>query len=349
MYLEQYNRYNPQMHQKIIDLAPQIFEEVQKAKKILLHCHPNPDCDSAGSSLAWMYYLKSLGKEVTVIIGDSVPAKNLSVLPGYEQIEPKNYFEIKPEEFDLFIINDAADITRVSSKGEVVFPKSMKTIVIDHHPSNPGFAEINLVVDEYIAAGQIIFELFKLWKVEITREIAVNLIMSIHTDSGGLKYAPTSSETLRDYADLVDIVPDYHDVIFKYENMKDREELKFQGLVLNSIEEYFSNQVALVAISLDKLLQNKINPQNAYGQANRLISVPDWKIGITLFEKEKNVIAISCRTADSENFDLSVFTQAIGGGGHKAAAGATLKMSLPDAKKLLLDKITELFPDLGKA
>lgn len=338
------------MNQKIIDLAPQIFEEVQKAQNILLHCHPAPDCDSLGSSLAWMYYLESLGKKVTVIIGDSIRhPKNLTVMPGYDKIVMKNYLEIDPTKFDLFIINDAADITRVSSKGEVLFPKSMKTIQIDHHPSNPGYADIDLIVDEYIAAGQIVFELFKLWKVEITREIAINLILSIHTDSGGLKFAPTSAETIRAYAELVDIVPDYHDIIFKYENMKERDELKFQGLVLNSIEEYFNNQVALVAISYDKLIQNKIDPQNAYGQANRLISVPDWKVGITMFEREKNVIVLSSRTANSDLYDLAVFTQSIGGGGHKAAAGATLKMSLPDAKKLVLDKLAELFPELGKA
>jgi len=338
------------MNQKIINLAPQIDEEVQKAKNILLHCHPSPDCDSLGSSLAWMYYLESLGKKVTIIIGDSIRhPKNLTVMPGYDKIVMKNYLEINPAEFDLFIINDAADITRVSAKGDVVFPKTMKTIVIDHHPSNPGFAEINLIVDEYIAAGQIVFELFKLWKVEITRDMAINLILSIHTDSGGLKYAPTSSETLRDYAELVEIVPDYHDIIFKYENMKERDELKFQGLVLNSIEEYFSNQVALVAISYDKLIQNKLDPQNAYGQANRLVSVPDWKVGVTMFEREKNVIVLSSRTANSDIYDLSIFAQSIGGGGHKAAAGATLKMPLADAKKMVLDKLAELFPDLGKA
>src|SRR6266540_1836092 len=108
------------MNQKIIDLAPTIFEAVQQSRNILLHCHPSPDCDSLGSSLAWMYYLKSIGKNVTVIIGDSIRhPKNLTVMPGYDQIVMKNYFEIKPEEFDLFIINDAADLTRVSNKAQV--------------------------------------------------------------------------------------------------------------------------------------------------------------------------------------------------------------------------------------
>jgi phosphoesterase RecJ-like protein len=172
--------------------------------------------------------------------------------------------------------------------------------------------------------------------------------MAIHTDSGGLKFAPTSGETIRAYAELVDLVPDYHDIIFKFENMKEREELKFQGLVLNSIEEYFNNQVAISAISLDRLIQNKIDPNNAFGQAGKLVSVPDWKIGITMFEKDRNVVAISSRTADSEKFNLSELMQTMGGGGHPAASGANVKMPLAEAKKMVLEKIAELFPDLGK-
>ncbi len=337
------------MNPKITELAPIMKAEIDKAQNILLHCHPNPDCDSLGSSLSWMYYLESLGKKVTVIIGDSIKHnRNLQILPGYDQIVQKTYLEIDPHEFDLFIINDAADITRVSSLGEVVFPSSMKTIVVDHHPSNPKFASINLVVDEYIACGQIVFELFKIWNVEITKDIATNLLMAIFTDSGGLKYAPTDFQTIQDFAELVKIVPDFSDIIFKYENCKERDELKFQGLVLSSIEEYFDHQVALVAISYDRFLQNKINPDFAYGQANKLISVPDWKVGITMYERRKNEVVISCRTANSDIYDLSIFTQSFGGGGHKAAAGATLKMPLPEAKKLVLDKLAELYPEFGK-
>jgi phosphoesterase RecJ-like protein len=336
------------MNGKITELAPIIFEEVQKANNILLHCHPSPDPDSVGSSLSWMHYLKSLGKNVTVIIGDSEPGNNLKVLPGFDQIQMKNYFEINPEEFDLFIINDAADITRVSTKGIISFPKSMKTIVIDHHPSNPGFADINLIEAEYVSAGQIVYELYKLWDVEITPDIASNLLLAIYTDSGGLKYAPTDHKTIQAFSELTAILPDYHKLIFKYENSRERDELKFRGIILSSIEEYFDKKVALAAISEDRLMQNKIQKKNAVGMSNILISVPDWKIGITMIEKEKNTVNVSMRSADPEQYDLSLFTQSIGGGGHKAAAGALIRMPLQEAKKFLLEKLKEMFPDLGK-
>ena len=51
-------------------IARQIWKEIEKANKILLHCHPNPDPDSVGSALAMMLVLQRIGKEVIVIAGD---------------------------------------------------------------------------------------------------------------------------------------------------------------------------------------------------------------------------------------------------------------------------------------
>ena len=61
------------MSDQIKKLAPVIWSEIQKANKILLHCHPNPDRDSVGGVLAMKHALISLGKKVTIIWGDSTP------------------------------------------------------------------------------------------------------------------------------------------------------------------------------------------------------------------------------------------------------------------------------------
>lgn len=112
------------MDEKIINLAPVILAEVEKAKKILLHLHPRPDGDSVGSALSMMHVLEGMGKEVTVIKGDSPLPQYLSVLPGFSKIVPQNFFETDLSQFDLFIIQDSSTPGFVSLLGEVVFPKS---------------------------------------------------------------------------------------------------------------------------------------------------------------------------------------------------------------------------------
>lgn len=146
-------------------LAPQIWELIQKSQNILLHLHPSPDQDSAGSALAFWWALKNLGKNPTVISGDSEKPNWLNFLPGGDQVVIKNYFEINPKNFDLFIIIDASSPGQISRLKPIEFPNSLKTVVIDHHLTNSNFAQTNLVDITYPAAAQMVYDLFIFWHV----------------------------------------------------------------------------------------------------------------------------------------------------------------------------------------
>ena len=153
------------MENKIKKLAQEIWEVIQKSERILLHLHPNPDPDSVGSALAMYHALRGVGKQVTVIKGDSVMPAYLSFLPGYELITPKSYLEIDPTKFDLFLMLDISQLNRVTALGEVKFPPTLRTVLIDHHVTAEPFAEINLIAPQYPATAQILFNLFKEWGI----------------------------------------------------------------------------------------------------------------------------------------------------------------------------------------
>jgi phosphoesterase RecJ-like protein len=338
------------MNPKIKKLAPQIWEAIQNSKSVLLHSHPGADGDSLGSALAMKHMIEGLGKKATVILGDDekVPV-HLQVLPGWEQVVVKNYLQIDPTQYDLFLIQDSSSIDRISRLGEVKFPETMKTVVIDHHASNTGFGDLNLTVPETIATGEIIFELFKIWKVEITKDIASCLFISIYTDSGGFKFAGVTEHTFDAAGELVSLNPDFHKLIFEMNNNENPKSLLYKGLILTHIEAYFNGQVALSALSFDELQKNGIPQEFMSGSwlSNELISVPGWDVGIVLTEKEKDQSFLSMRTRDVEKYDLSKLALELGGGGHKAAAGATIKAPFDEAKKQLLAAIQKTYPELG--
>src|SRR3989344_2359538 len=129
---------------KIKKLAPIIMNAISVSKKILLHCHPYPDPDSVGSVLALAKVLKTMGKEVIPIIGDSNYPENLKGLPNSKWIVDKNYSDIDPSKYDLFIILDSASPSQITQLDEIAFSKDMNTIVIDHHVTNPSYGKINL-------------------------------------------------------------------------------------------------------------------------------------------------------------------------------------------------------------
>ncbi len=333
------------MTEKVTRKAPQIWEAIGKSNNILLHCHPGPDGDSVGSSLAFYHLLKSLGKQPTLIAGDSPIPAGLSKLPGADQIVCKSYFQINIGDFDTFIILDSSSPQMISKKGEIVFSENLQTIVIDHHSSNKGFGKINLVDDSYIATCQLVYDLFGLWKMQITPEIATCLMVGIFVDSGGFAYPKTTSETFQVAAKLAWINPDYTKTIFELDNNNSASKIYFQGLALSLVETLFNDKVALSAVSLAQMKEKGIDPHNLEKSeiANSLKSVIGWEIGVSLVEREKDVIDISLRTRDPQKYDLAKIALSLGGGGHSAAAGATLNLPFLEAKKLLIDRLSPLF------
>jgi len=334
---------------KVKQLAPVIWKEIQKAKKILLHCHPNPDPDSIGSSLALYLMLKNMGKDATIIYGDSKKKTQYEFIPGFDEILEKNFSEINPKNFDLFIACDSAGLEQISNRAKVEFPQGLKVINIDHHQTNTNYGHINLIETNSPATAQIIYELMQEWKVKITKDMATNLFLGIYTDTGGFKYPKTSSETFLIASQLVKIAPDFSGAVFNLENSLEPQQFAYLQLALNSLEHYFGDRVALCANSYEDLKKNSIEARHTEKMevSNLLKSVIGWDIGIAFTELDKGYCNVSLRTRDSTKYDLSKLAKAIGGGGHAAAAGGRIKLPFDQAKKLLLEKIKETFPELG--
>lgn len=330
----------------------QIKSAIDESRHILLHLHPGPDSDSVGSSLSFFHYLKSIGKDVTLISGDSNLSPSLMTLPGAEQITQKNYFDLEIKDYDLFIILDSSEKRQISKLNEVVFPSTLKTIVIDHHASNVGFGQINLIDGDSPATCQIVFELFEALKIKITPDIATCLFAGIYSDTGGFKYNSTSSKTFSICAKLTKIAPNFSQTIFNLENNDRPERLKLLGLHLNHVETYFNNRVAFSAISQSMIRKANFNADDSVNSevANTLKSVVGWEIGVSMIEAGKDRIKVSFRTRDAQKFDVSAIAVATGfGGGHMAASGALIPMSLSKAKRLVLRTIARLHPELGTA
>lgn len=329
----------------------QIKLAIDESRKILLHLHPGPDADSVGSALAFFQYLKSINKDVTLISGDSNLSPNLLTLPSSNQITPQNYFDLDIKEYDLFIILDSSEIRQISKLKKITFPQNLKTIVIDHHSSNTGFGEINLIDSLSPATCQIVYELFEALKIKITPDIATCLFAGIYADTGGFKYSSTSSKTFSICAELTKISPNFSQTIFNLENNDRPERPRLLGLHLNNIKTYFHERVAISALSHKLVIKNNLNSDDSVNSeiANTLKAVVGWEIGISMIEAGKNRIKASFRTRDSEKFDVAAIATATGfGGGHKAAAGALIPMPLSKAKRLILRTISRLHPELGQ-
>jgi phosphoesterase RecJ-like protein len=333
--------------------APKILEIIKASNNILLHCHPAPDPDSVGSALAMKFALEQLGKKATVIRGDGPMPSDFSSFPGFADIVPKNFFESIADSanpaistpFDLFIIQDTGSLDRVSAVGKargetVTIPSGMKTVVIDHHSSTVGFGnEFNLIEPSYPATALILFDLFKLWNISLTADIAVNLFIGMYTDTGGFKYQNVTSSVFTAAAELVAIYPDFHKIIFSMENTRRPVELTFQGLAFSNIKTFLDGRLAIASVSHDDMVKHGILPVDTSTSliANIVKSVVGWDIGACMVEKDPGSVYVSFRTRDSEKYDLSILAGKLGGGGHKAAAAAVVSGTIEEVTRKIVD------------
>jgi phosphoesterase RecJ-like protein len=329
----------------ITEKAQIILDEIKKAQTILLHCHPSPDPDSVCSALAMKFACEQLGKKAVVIRGDSSAISDgFAGFPGVENIVGKSFGEVDLSEFDLFVSLDSGSPDRVSFKQPPVFPLSIPSINIDHHKSNTMYADINLV-PTCVSTTYILYYLFKIWGININHDIALNLFMGLYTDSGGLRYHPIDFTVFQVAADLVKIAPDFVDAIFTMDNTQRKESIFFEAMALNSIETFLDDNIAMASISFDDIKKNNIALDSIHTDIpNKLKSVVGWNIGMTVIEREPNDIKVSMRSRDADRFDVSKLAVALGGGGHRAAAGIRFSnTTLKEAKEKIVSKAKELY------
>ncbi len=297
-----------------------ILKEIKGAKKILVNCHRGPDADSVGSALALSGILKNMGKDVSVICPSDIP-QDLTFLSGAEGIKRVNFQTFDFSSYDLFLVIDSSTYSMVTGLKDSDKP-SIKTIVIDHHISNEKFGEINLVDDTKTSTGELLFKIFEDWGEPISKEIAEPLLTGIIGDTGSFQYQNVGQETLRIAATLMEIGADKDKIIYNIYRNIDFGEVKMWGKIIDSMKTEKGFVWAAVPFSVFKEFgENQYAKEDA---ANLFFPiVKDTDFGMVMVETSEGIVSVSFRSRSG--FDVSEIAKEVGGGGHKAAAGARIE------------------------
>ena len=314
--------------------SKKILEEIKKANKILLPLHVSPDGDCIGAVLAMDLFLRSLGKKTKIISYSKIP-KNFFYLPGMSEVEILNFAKINLSDFDLHIFLDIAAETMITrSELPKLLLKNLKSINIDHHFTNTKFAKLNLIDEKTSSCCELLYELFKYWKVEIDKQTADLLFMGIFTDSGCFQYPSTSAKTFKIVSDLVEKGADLNQTVLMQFRSYSLKTLKYWSRVLENMQIDESEKFVWSKISREELKQLNIQPEEIEGAASLFCPViKGTEFGIILDESE-GFVKGSLRSRN--NFDVSKIAEKLGGGGHKLAAGFVIKNSLAEAEEKVL-------------
>lgn len=327
--------------------AEKILEEIKKANKILLSLHISPDADSVGSNLALSEVLKNnFNKNVTIVSSDQVPG-NLHFLEGSKNIIIQDPCKVNLKDFDLYIVLDSANTTMVSESEKFEIPKKLKVIVIDHHQTNTKYGQVNLIDGEIGSTGELLYNIFLQWHVELAPNTATALLTAIIGDTGGFRFA-TTKDTLKAAGNLVERGADLQTINFNKNQKMPLNTLRMWGMILSSLQkrQVGDMKFAWSALSFDSL-KNIDESLDSSGITTVFFGgIDDTDFAFALIESKDRIVKGSIRART--DFDVSKIAELFGGGGHKAAAGFRVKIenSFEQTVNDILEKIEKYLEKL---
>lgn len=302
-------------------LSSKILKKVKGSQRILINCHRSPDPDSVGSALSLYQVLTKMGKKVTIVCPDKIYS-DIKFLPFAEKIEQIDFEKYSFKDYDLFVVLDSASVDQVTASKKVSLPK-IYTILIDHHISNKGFGEINLIEPKASSCAEILYLIFQDWKIVINPDLAQTLLTGIIADTGVFAYPSVTSKTFEIAKDLMDKGANKAEIVQNIFRSIDFEKVKFWGEILRRMEFDKEHNFIWSAVPFEVYsLFGK--PGSSKETAASLFApiVKDSDFGFIAVEEEKGILSVSFRSRTG--FDVSKIALHLGGGGHMAAAAARI-------------------------
>lgn len=324
--------------QKFKSIAKSIREKLESSEKVLLTLHRSPDGDSIGSNSAFFEILRQFGKEVTLASPDPVP-ENLMFVPYTDKVLVKDIFEIGFEKFDLLVLLDSSSWHMTSHRADLpLLPSKEKTIIIDHHATNENKGNINLVLSGLSSTCEIVFYLAKEWKVEFNKNLSQAVLTGMATDTGIFQFPNTSPATLKNAAFLMENGASLDLIVFNIRRSNSIIKLKLLGRLLDNLQIDKKHKFAYTTLSHKDIRETgKGDPTHQVREfaANSFIQgIEGTEFGFVAVEEGRNATRVSLRSR--RGFDVSRIAVELGGGGHKAAAGARVNLSLREVLKKVI-------------
>lgn len=313
--------------------SKQILQSIKASKNILITSHKEPDADSIGSILGWSLAIKAVNKKITLVCKDEVP-EYLVFLKGSQKIAKTDFSKFDFSKFDLIFSLDSSRWSQVvGSESEGRFPES-SVIVIDHHASNTGYGTINLIDKTASSTSEIVYKLIQDLGFLISKDSAEAILAGMIGDTGSFRYPGLSAETFAIASELIKKGADRDKINFELYFNVDFKEVKYLSAILEKAMMDAKNKIVWSAISND--IYRKLGKPEGAGFAGTFFqTIKGTEVGVFMVEKEKNILEVSLRSRrDIDAYKIAV---ELGGGGHKKAAGATIKdMEFDKAVKKVL-------------
>ena len=288
---------------------------IMAAKDIAVSGHINPDGDSIGSLLSLGMGLEKLGKRVYMISCDGIPQRYRK-LPGASRIIRK-----LDRPVDLAISVDCSN-KEILGPTYYLFTKASEILEIDHHDFRRPFGDITYVDDKAAAVGEMIYTLLRKLGVDITEEIAYNLMTSIIVETSSFRLPNVRPFTFKVCTDLIAAGVNFYDLVEMVFWSRSKESAILSGICLARSRFIKGGRIAWSIIRKKDFKRVNGRDEDVDAAPDEMRTIKKVDIAILFRENGKKSLRVSLRSKDRIN--VASIAERYGGGGHFDVAGCTI-------------------------
>ena len=310
------------------------WQRLCETDDILILAHARPDGDAVGSMFALYHAMRQLGKNVRCEIKD-VPGNMTFLMPA----EAFADFPVR-----TIVTVDVGDLKLLNDEYKEKYGTHV-ALSIDHHGTNAMFAEETLVDPAAAAASEVLFDLFTLGGVTITKEIAECLYVGLSTDTGCFRFANTTAKTLRTAAALLEAGVDNGTLNADIFETKSAAYIAFEKAAMNALTICLGGKCAVMVLTQQMYRDAGITEADTQGIKGLPRMIEGVYAGVTVTEQKDGKIHASVRS--KEPVSAAEICAVFGGGGHRYAAGCELSSDRAVAVSSIVAAVEQKLRETG--
>jgi len=301
----------------------------------LVVTHINPDGDAVGSLLGMHLALLEMGKRSWALCADKVH-ELYNFLPRHEQIISDATDVTDTPRFIIAV--DAAVEDRIS--GDLTSFRSKADLInIDHHATNPRFGDFNFVQDSASSTAELVHEILKAAGYNLSPDVGKCLYTGLVTDTGGFRFSGVNSRTLTLAAEMLAAGFDSYEVTRPLFEEYPLRRIYMERLVLERVEVLLGGKLVMSTLYSEDFKKFGAEMSETENLVNRLRENQGVMAGILFTQMSDKLIRVSFRSKDS--LDVSSIAKALGGGGHRHAAGLRSTLPLQELKDRIIQAVAQ--------
>ena len=293
--------------------------------------HRRPDGDTLGSAAVLCLGLRKLGKTAHIL-------QNPEITQKYAHLH-RGLTKTAASDGDTLISVDVASSNMLPESFEALRDRIL--LRIDHHATATPFTPWELVEPEAAACGEVIYEILTRMGVKLDEPMANALYTAVSTDTGCFRYANTTANSLRVAAACAEVSTQLFQINQTLFDTNSLGRLRLQGWIVENAQFLAEGQIAICPLPLSLERQLGLTEDDMENISGFPRSIEGVKIAATLRENPDGCVKLSVRAVPG--YDAGAICAKFGGGGHKGAAGASLRLPLEEAVRA----VREAMPDMG--